>query len=73
MFLLASDGLTRLLSDEELLAALGGEDLEAIAERLLATALDRDAPDNVSLIILRATEAETTSPGTVLRHGLQWH
>ena len=77
MFLLASDGLTRLLSDEELLAALGADDLEAIAERLLATALDRDAPDNVSLIVLRATEAEVAEAGpgaeTVLRHGLQWH
>lgn len=76
-FLLASDGLTRLLSDEELRAALGGDDLEAIAEGLLAAALDRDAPDNVSLIVLRATEAGAEHAGagaeTVLRHGLQWH
>jgi|SRR6185295_4884371 len=76
-FLLASDGLTRLLSDEELRAALGGDDLEAIAEALLAAALDRDAPDNVSLIVLRATEAGAEPAGTgvqaVLRHGLQWH
>jgi len=44
---------------------------------LLAAALDRDAPDNVSLIVLRATEAGAEPAGTgvqaVLRHGLQWH
>jgi hypothetical protein len=44
---------------------------------LLAAALDRDAPDNVSLIVLRATEAGAehagAGAGTVLRHGLQWH
>jgi serine/threonine-protein phosphatase Stp1 len=53
-FLLASDGLTRLLNDDELGAELAGADLEAIADRLLQLTLDRDAPDNVSLILIRA-------------------
>jgi serine/threonine protein phosphatase Stp1 len=54
LFLLASDGLTRLLSDDELGAELADADLEATADRLIQLTLDRDAPDNVSLILVRA-------------------
>lgn len=54
VFLLASDGLTRLVSDAELLAGLQGEALEETAELFLATCLERNAPDNVSMVILRA-------------------
>ena len=54
VFLLASDGLTRLVSDAELLAGLQGAVLEETADLFLSTCLDRDAPDNVSLVILRA-------------------
>jgi serine/threonine protein phosphatase PrpC len=71
LFLLASDGLTRLANDHELLVGLLGEDLEANAERLLDMALDRDAPDNVSLILLRATDAPVAQSPTILKHGLQ--
>lgn len=71
LFLLASDGLTRLMNDDELLAALRGEDLETDAERLLQVALDRKAPDNVSLILLRATDSPVAQASTILRHGLQ--
>ena len=53
IFLLASDGLTRLVDDRELAAELGNGSLEAIADRLLETVLARGAPDNVSLIIIR--------------------
>ena len=56
IFLLASDGLTRLVSDSELSGHIGdGGDLEEIAERLLQLTLERDAPDNVSLILVRAS------------------
>jgi serine/threonine protein phosphatase PrpC len=71
LFLLASDGLTRLVSDQELLSALQGGDIEASAVELLELALNRDAPDNVSLIIVRAIDAPAHSR-TILHHGLQW-
>ena len=54
VFLLASDGLTRLIGDGELLAELGAQDLEAAADRLLGMCLDRMAPDNVTFVIVRA-------------------
>ena len=53
VFLLASDGLTRLVEDRELAAELGNGSLEEVAEKLLETVLARGAPDNVSLIIIR--------------------
>ena len=57
-FLLASDGLTRLLGDEELLAEIDGKDLDRSASRLLEITLERDAPDNVSLVIVRARQID---------------
>jgi serine/threonine protein phosphatase PrpC len=71
LFLLASDGLTRLVTDDELLAGLQGDDLEAEAERLLQMTLDRGAPDNVSLILIRATDAPVAHAPTILMHGHQ--
>ena len=53
VFLLASDGLTRLMTDEELLAGLQSADLEAAGDRFIETCLERGAPDNVSLVIVR--------------------
>jgi serine/threonine protein phosphatase Stp1 len=54
--LLASDGLTRLLNPDELLAGLSGSDLGAAADDFIDACLARGAPDNVSLVILRAVE-----------------
>jgi serine/threonine-protein phosphatase Stp1 len=54
LFLLASDGLTRVVPDEELAAELQRGSLDEVADRLIDTVLDRGAPDNVSLIIVRA-------------------
>lgn len=73
LFLLASDGLTRLVSDEEILSALQGGDIEASATQLLELALDRDAPDNVSIVVLRATDEPSASPSArmIMKHGLQ--
>ena len=53
IFLLASDGLTRLVSDDEILKELKASDLESAAERLLDTCLKRKAPDNVTFIIVK--------------------
>jgi serine/threonine protein phosphatase Stp1 len=54
VFLLASDGLTRLLSDTEMLAGLQAADLEKAADALVETCLARQAPDNVTFIMLKA-------------------
>jgi serine/threonine protein phosphatase PrpC len=54
VFLLASDGLTRLAGDGELLAELRAPDLEAAADRLVQMCLARKAPDNVTFVIVRA-------------------
>jgi len=52
-YLLASDGLTRLASDAELAQALAAADLDAAADDLLTMCLERGAPDNVSLVMMR--------------------
>lgn len=54
LFLLASDGLTRMVDDDELAAELASHSLEAAADRLVETVLARGAPDNVSLIVVRS-------------------
>ena len=53
VFLLASDGLTRLLSESELLKGLEATNLESMADQLIDTCLARHAPDNVTFIILK--------------------
>jgi serine/threonine protein phosphatase PrpC len=53
IFLLASDGLTRLVRIDEIALQLTSQGLDAAADRLIELALDRGAPDNVSLIIVR--------------------
>jgi serine/threonine protein phosphatase PrpC len=52
-FLLASDGLTRVVRDDELAAELQRGPLQEAADRLIETVLARGAPDNVSLIIVK--------------------
>ena len=56
VFLLASDGLTRLMTDSEMLDELISADLEAAADRLMEMCLARKAPDNVTLVIVRVGE-----------------
>jgi serine/threonine protein phosphatase PrpC len=52
-FLLASDGLTRVVPDGELAAELGRASPAEAADNLIETVLARGAPDNVSLVIVR--------------------
>jgi serine/threonine protein phosphatase PrpC len=54
-FLLCSDGLTACLDDEGLAAILSLEDLDQAADRLLEAALEQDASDNISLILVQAS------------------
>lgn len=49
-FLLCSDGLSRLLSPEEIQNLMLNNDVEESVQSLLHTALVRGAPDNVTLI-----------------------
>ncbi|HVZ75096.1 MAG TPA: Stp1/IreP family PP2C-type Ser/Thr phosphatase [Polyangia bacterium] len=52
--LLCSDGLHGPVSDEELLAILVAEpDLEKAASMLIQKALDRDGPDNITVVLAR--------------------
>ncbi len=55
IFVLASDGLTRLVSEDEIAAAFSGGSIEAAADKLLEMALSRGAPDNVSFVIATVT------------------
>ena len=52
-FLLASDGLTRLVPDDEIAAELKRGPPAEAADRLIDTVLARGASDNVSLVIVR--------------------
>jgi serine/threonine protein phosphatase PrpC len=52
-FVLASDGLTRVVRDEELADELQRASPDEAADRLIETVLARGAPDNVSLIITK--------------------
>jgi serine/threonine protein phosphatase PrpC len=53
-FLLCSDGLTNMVSDEEIgeLAGKGGSDQEVVGS-LVELTLERGAPDNVSVMLVR--------------------
>jgi serine/threonine protein phosphatase PrpC len=53
-FLLASDGLTRLVPDDELESELNERSLDKSADALVDLVMARGAPDNVSLVIVRA-------------------
>jgi serine/threonine-protein phosphatase Stp1 len=54
VFLLCSDGLTACLEDREIAHFLAGGDPRSSANQMLDLALDRQAPDNVSLIVVVA-------------------
>jgi serine/threonine protein phosphatase PrpC len=55
IFLLASDGLTRVVDDDLIYEELMASEPARAADRLLETVLSRGAPDNVSMIIVRMT------------------
>lgn len=51
-FLLCSDGLSDMVSEEKMSQALALEDLEDAADQLLGFALDMGGKDNISLILI---------------------
>lgn len=54
-FLLATDGLTRMVDDTEMLTELTSNGPAEAAEKLIQTVLSRGAPDNVSMVIVKLT------------------
>jgi serine/threonine protein phosphatase PrpC len=57
VFLLCSDGLTGRVTDEEIAAILTREGHRAALDRLIDLTLERQAPDNVTAVIVGASEA----------------
>ena len=54
MLLLCSDGLSGEVTDEEICRdILAGGTPEEMTDRLLAKALERGAPDNVTIVLFR--------------------
>lgn len=58
-FLLCSDGLSNIVEEREMAEVLRRPPLEAAADRLLERALSRDAPDNVTVVLVAAERALT--------------
>jgi serine/threonine protein phosphatase PrpC len=56
-FLLCSDGLFGVMTDDEIADSLSHRDLETAADELLDEALRRRTRDNVSLVLVRAQPA----------------
>ncbi len=54
VFLLCSDGLTRMVNDEELEAQLGIGPIDTVSQALLALVLKRGAKDNVTILLVDA-------------------
>jgi protein phosphatase len=66
VYLLCSDGLSRMLSDEEIQATLGAtKDLDASTAKLIEMANARGGRDNITTIVIRVEDAprrETAPP-----------
>jgi serine/threonine protein phosphatase PrpC len=55
VFLLASDGLTRIVDEDEIYFELTTNPLPQAADTLVQMVLSRGAPDNVTMVIVRVT------------------
>ncbi len=63
LFLLASDGLTRLLRDNELAVAQNADDLGLLADHWVEVALARGAPDNFTFVMVRVKDVARSFSG----------
>jgi len=52
-FLLCSDGLYNTMDDAEITHLLGGRDPQRVSEALVQLSLERGAPDNVSVVVVK--------------------
>ena len=50
--LFCTDGLTRLVSDSELESVLAGKDRSQVVKQLMDMALNRGAPDNITIVLV---------------------
>jgi serine/threonine-protein phosphatase Stp1 len=57
VFMLATDGVTGVIRDDELARILGGTNLGTVADRIVSLCLQRGAPDNLTLIIVKRYSA----------------
>lgn len=57
VFLLCSDGLSKVVPDDEAARIIGATPLEAAPAALIEAAIARGAPDNVTVVIVRIAEA----------------
>jgi protein phosphatase len=64
-FLLCSDGLHDVLDDDELRAAMLGPSPETACRALIALALERGAPDNVTALVAHVAVAPVGAHATV--------
>jgi serine/threonine protein phosphatase Stp1 len=53
LFVLSSDGLTRLVTDGEIASELGSGSMDDAADRLIEMVLARGAPDNATLVMVK--------------------
>jgi len=60
--LLCSDGLTKVLPDDELFARLSRYPIESAADDLVQLAVERGAKDNVTAVVMKCTADTTLSP-----------
>ncbi len=66
--LICSDGLSNVVEDAQLAAALAGENLQGAGRVLVGRALEAGAPDNVTAVLVRVT---ATPPRRRLQEGAQ--
>ena len=57
VFLLCSDGLTRVVAEHEIAAELRHGNVQVAADALIEATLARGAPDNVSIVVVRIAAA----------------
>ncbi len=56
VFLLCSDGLGKVIGDDEIAAALQQVTSAAVPDRLIGTALERGGPDNVTIVLVECRD-----------------
>jgi serine/threonine protein phosphatase PrpC len=65
VFLLCSDGITRIIEDEEIGRILAGSDPAAAVRELIDLALDRGAPDNATAVVVRCEAVSEEKEGRI--------
>jgi PPM family protein phosphatase len=64
VFLLCSDGLTTMLTDEDVATILAGDDnLQMVGRRLIRAANDRGGRDNITVVLFRLETADEAAAG----------